>query len=303
RYTGTRGRVAYNTLFSHIGCITPLALSNHHRYMAMIGGRFLFYRVLPLTEIERTEGFNILWEAENRRTKCQTFRELSSGFLHRLLRQTPPIIKWTDGQKEIINNLASLLAHGRAVITTKRGEYKKEQEDKPLVYYEPSEVQIEEPFRAALQLRTLGEGLAWIHGRDYLTEHDLELLRRVVLSTMPMDRAGVLALFQQPEKLTEDGFLTRQLCKEGIGRSYNRANQLLTELCLVGLIQVVKKVEEEKEGPYFYEPLPRFDATIRRPTGPLDHIADLVEGERESLERNLDQESQDMEGTLTQNSP
>jgi len=256
-----------------------------------------------LTEIERTEGFNILWEAENRRTKCQTFRELSSGFLHRLLRQTPPIIKWTDGQKEIINNLASLLAHGRAVITTKRGEYKKEQEDKPLVYYEPSEVQIEEPFRAALQLRTLGEGLAWIHGRDYLTEHDLELLRRVVLSTMPMDRAGVLALFQKQEKLTEDGFLTRQLCKEGIGRSYNRANQLLTELCLVGLIQVVKKVEEEKEGPYFYEPLPRFDAIIRRPTGPLDHIADLVEGERESLERNLDQESQDMEGTLTQNSP
>jgi len=301
RYTGTRGRVAYNTLFSHIGCITPMALSNHHRYMAMIGGRFLFYRVLPLTEIERVEGFNILWEAENRSTKSKTFREISSGFLHLLLRQTPPMIKWTDEQKEIINNLASLLAHGRAVISTKKVEYQKEQEDKPLVYYEPSGVQIEEPFRAALQLRTLGQGLAWIHGRDYLTEHDLELLRRVVLSTMPVDRAGVLALFQQKEKLTEDGYLTRQLCSKGIGRSYNRANQLLTELGLVGLVQLAEKSAEEKEGPHFYKPLSCFDALIRRPTEPLDHISDLVEGE--SLERALEQESQGLEDTLTQNSP
>ncbi len=69
------------------------------------------------------------------------------------------------------------------------------------------------------------------------------------------------------------------------------------------LIQVVKKAEEEKEGPYFYKPFPHFDALIRRPTGPLDHIADLVEGERESSERNLEQESQGSEGSLTQNSP
>jgi len=60
RFTGTRGRVSYEPVFTHIGCITPLALSSHHRYMAMIGGRFLFYRVLPLTDNEKAEGFKII---------------------------------------------------------------------------------------------------------------------------------------------------------------------------------------------------------------------------------------------------
>jgi len=58
KYTGTRGRVAYESAFSHIGCITPLALSSHHRYMAMIGSRFLFYRTLPLTQKQQSEGFD-----------------------------------------------------------------------------------------------------------------------------------------------------------------------------------------------------------------------------------------------------
>jgi len=302
RFTGTRGRVAYNTLFSHIGCITPLALSNHHRYMAMIGGRFLFYRLNPLRENEREQGLKILWEDTRRKEKIQNFRRISSGFLHTLLNQTPPIIRETDKQKEEINGLAQLLAHGRAVITTKRGEYIKEGENKTVVYYEPEDVQIEEPFRAAMQLRTLGRSLAWIHGRDYLTEHDMELLRRVVLSTMPVDRASVLALFQEPERLTNEGALTRSLCCEGIERSYNRANQILTELYRLKILEM-DRGKEEKSEPNVYKPLACFDRLLRKPIEPLDHITDLVEEIQQDIggpkKSSQDEETSSLGGTPT----
>ena len=100
----------------------------------------------------------------------------------------------------------------------------------------------------------------------------MELVRRVVLSTMPVDRAEVLGLFQNPEYLTSEDALTRQLCKEGIGKSYGRAIQLLTELVQIG---VLEHGENTAKG-YLYRPVEKFNAIIRKSIKPLDHIADLV---------------------------
>jgi hypothetical protein len=276
RFTGTRGRVNYETIFSHIGCITPLALSSHHRYMATIGGRFLFYRILPLTEEEKAEGFKIISESDDERVKkIQRLRKLASGYLHNKLAEDLPVIRETKEQTQIINNLAILLARGRAVIRTKKVDYEKDGKVRP--YYETEEVQIEEPFRAALQLRTLGRSLAHVHSRNYITDHDLELLRRVVLSTMPVDRAEVLSLFQNPNFLSLDGALTRTLCADGIGKSRNRANQLLTELVRVGILQEEQKAGGSQEK--FYKPWPTLAECICCPVLPLDHILDIDIGE------------------------
>jgi hypothetical protein len=102
----------------------------------------------------------------------------------------PPKIIIASEQKRLINKFASLLARGRGVIRSARREFQNEK-GKPVVYYEIEETQIEEPFRAVHQLKTLAISLTFIHNRESVTEHELELLRRVVLSTMPVDRAAV----------------------------------------------------------------------------------------------------------------
>src|SRR5262249_19669257 len=62
RFTGTRGKVEYETQLTIVGCVTPLALARHHRYISEMGSRFLFYRLIPLNKQEREEGFQIIWE-------------------------------------------------------------------------------------------------------------------------------------------------------------------------------------------------------------------------------------------------
>jgi hypothetical protein len=50
--------------------------------------------------------------------------------------------------------------------------------------------------------------LAHVHGREEVTDHDMELVRRVVLSTLPLNRGSVLALFQDDRNLTNSAGLT-----------------------------------------------------------------------------------------------
>jgi hypothetical protein len=73
-----------------------------------------------------------------------------------------------------------------------------------MTVYDIVEIQREEPFRALSQLRVLAIALAIVHQRSEVTEHELELCRRVVLSSMPYDRSLILALFQNPAYLTQN---------------------------------------------------------------------------------------------------
>jgi len=307
KFTGTRGLVAYEAMFSHIGCITPLALSSHHRYMAMIGSRFLFYRTLPLTQKQQSEGLEKIWNTELRRETVERLRKLASGLLHELLSQEPPKFIESTQQREEINNFAQLLSRGRAVITTKKTTYENK-EGKQISSYEVDEIQTEEPFRAAMQLRSLGRALAWVHGRDRMTSHEIELLRRVVLSTMPVDRASVPALFQDMRNL-KPGYqgLTRKQCSEGIEKSYNRAIQLLIELQQVKILDMCQ-IKENNVDVNLYTPFPEFHSIIHHSVLPLDHSADLIEAvdvdkedaQNEEIE-NGDMENWDMENEEIEN--
>ena len=144
----------------------------------------------------------------------------------------------------------------------------------------------EEPFRATLQLKTLAQSLAFVHGRTKITDHEMEHLRRVVLSTMPVDRATVLALFRNSDELEEDETLTTKLCADGIGKSYGRAKQLLTELVHLEILELIKdeaevedeEEDEETEDKYKikkYRPREEFRDLIGKPVEPMDHISDL----------------------------
>jgi hypothetical protein len=82
KWTGTRGDVRYKARFSLIGCVTPLALSQHHRYMSMIGARFLSYRVAELNAQAVAEGFDRVWKCKGE-SKAQ-LRQLASAYAAQL---------------------------------------------------------------------------------------------------------------------------------------------------------------------------------------------------------------------------
>lgn len=272
KYTGTRGRVEYKAAFPLIGCVTPLALNQHQRYMASIGPRFLFYRLLPLTEKQVQEGFELSWQAGGRGKRLEELRRLVSAYGWQLYNNMPKLVPETPEQQTRLNELARFLSSGRAVALTDRYQERSE-EGKTFTVYENAGSQKEEPFRALQQLRGLGRSLACVHRRTQMTDHEMEMLRRVALSSMPPERADTLLLFQEGSRyLRSDGGLTRRKAAEGLTRSYNHAKRLLQELEGLGLIEAVGGGESQER---VYYPAGQFKRLITTPLLPLDHLLDL----------------------------
>ena len=263
--TGTVGLRRYQTCFSIIGCITPLALINHHRYMAKIGSRFLSYRVQPLNEEEREQGFELSWETSERSKKLQELRQLVEAHVDALFQSPIRLEPESQDQKVMLNRLAKLLARGRGTVSWRKTPWSSREID---------EVQIEEPFRALQQLRNLGRALTLTHGRQQITHHEMELLQRMVLGSIPADRDQVLALF-----CTSPEGLMAKACGEAIGKSSDRALQLLKELERLGLVSSSPGQPIGKgRPPDVYSPVPEFADLISMPIAPLDHILDLQPG-------------------------
>lgn len=252
--TGTLGLRTYATKFALIACITPLALSTHQRYLSVIGSRFLLYRHAPLTDQERAEGFGLIWDGRGRRGKVKELRRLVAEHVTALMAFGDEVDEETPLQRARIERLAELLAYGRAAVS-----------------WELVQVQREEPFRGVHQLRTLGRALARVHGRSRLTPHELELLRRVVLSSIPVDRVQVLELFPR-----YPGGLTASVCGAAIGKSEDRARQVLDELARLEL--VVAEIGSSGGGrpPAIYRPAEKFAELLSTPVATIDHLMDLA---------------------------
>jgi len=257
--TGTRGVVRHNSRFTIVGCVTPMTLHRHHRYMSTIGGRFLNYRGGELTEEETQEGFDLVLKTQDRKSKIEQLQHLVVEHMEDIL--TSPLQRSTESKEhqDMLRRLAQLLAQGRTVIRS----------EKVGGAYEPVDSQTEYPFRALHQLRTLGRGLARVHGRPAVTEHELELVRRVVLSSIPADGASILAQFcNHPE-----GF-TVKACAEGIRKSVQWTSQLLKEL---ETCRLIAKGPRTFTGT-LYHPAPDFLDLIVPPITPLDHALNLASG-------------------------
>jgi uncharacterized protein YlzI (FlbEa/FlbD family) len=223
--TGTVGVMTFKSTFAMVACVTPLALRKHHNYMSMIGGRFLVIRLLPLTDEERDSGFERAWDEQARKQTLPLLRKLLLEQVNSLAGQTNTLETENPEQQEELNRLALLLARGRGVILTEKTQEVNEYTGEERYGYEIADVQIEEPYRALEQLRTVGRALARIHGRARITDHELELLRRVVLSSVSPVRADALAVFRKhPSGATKETFM------EALGRSESGVSRLLKEM-------------------------------------------------------------------------
>lgn len=270
--TGTVGVTKYKSTFAMVACVTPQALRKHHNYMSMIGGRFLVIRLLPLTDDEREAGFDRVWDEEARRDNLPKLRVLLVEHVKSLLSEAVVVDTETPEQRDRLNKLALLLARGRGVILTEKIQELNEVTGEDRYSYEIADVQIEEPYRALEQLRTLGRALARIHGRNKITDHELELLRRIVLSSVSPIRGETLARFRR----CPSGLTFKALASD-LGRSETGAYRLLQELVALKLL-----VEDRAPTGWTYKPRPELADLISKEVEVLDHGQDLGEGQAHS---------------------
>ncbi|MBI3379662.1 hypothetical protein HY029_02835 [Candidatus Gottesmanbacteria bacterium] len=195
KYTPTRGYISYQSQFSHIGCITPVALNKHQKYLNIVGPRFMLYRLPPLDEKRRLDGFNIAWSVENRKKAISSCGELVKSYFENFLKMAPIHFVITNSEtKSILEQLAVVMARTRGIILTSKGSFTNEN-GKQVSYVEITDKQVEEPWRAFQQLRNLGICLSILNGRSAISVDEIRILKNVVRSSMPAERADILDYF------------------------------------------------------------------------------------------------------------
>ena len=234
--------------------------------MATIGGRFLVIRLLPLSDEERQEGFDRTWDEESRKQNLPKLRQLLLEHVKSILSHPASLEIETPEQQDQLNRLALLLARGRGVILTEKVKTMDEGTGEDRFYYEVAGVQIEEPYRALAQLRTLGRALARIHGRSRITDHEIELLRRVVLSSVSPVRGETMAIFKAfPLGITSQILATHLQVSETGARTY------LRELVALKLV-----TESRDATGWTYRPIPELAEFITKDVSVLHHGSDLL---------------------------
>lgn len=250
KHSPSRGTISYHSFFSILGCVTPQALNNHQRYVSQIGPRFLYYRVQASSREEVEQSFDILWSVGD----VQPGFALAQKYVSAYVTKTVASLSKTSLQREntdavrYINTLARFIARARGIVITRSAEFVNEKGDK-IQFYEPVEIQIEEPYRALQQLRVLGRSLCLILGHTSVGTRELQLLKDVAISSMPADRALLLSVVASENKLW-----SAKDVSDSLGISHRTALRQLDELVSlrvlrkqgqgVGLSNVYTVVEE-----------------------------------------------------------
>jgi hypothetical protein len=231
KFSPTRGLLSYASEFSHIGCVTPATLNVHQRYLNIIGPRFLFYRIPYLSTDRRQHGFTIAWSKQNRKQKLESIRERAVKYFDQLLQGNPSLVEITNTRiQQVLESLALLLTRARGIVITQRESFQNENGNN-ITYYEVLDRQIEEPWRALGQLKNLAACLVFIDSRLEVNEDDCQVLKTVVLSSMPAERADVLEFF------LDHDYVTAKNLTDVTGKSLRTCQRLLKELESVEIIK------------------------------------------------------------------
>ena len=133
--------------------------------------------------------------------------------------------------KEWFKSASEFMARARGTQITRSDTFKNESDEK-ITYYEVSDPQIEQPWRILNQLQSRGRTFAAVRGRTMVTKEEQEFLRPIILSSMPVDRAIVVA-----ELLKDNKLLVREIA-ERIDKSHKTVGRDLKELLTLGLLDV-----------------------------------------------------------------
>lgn len=255
KHSGARGTVKYEASFSHIGCVTPMGLNMRQRYMNMVGPRFLVVRVSELTEEQRDACFDIAW-ASDFTERVRAAAEISSRYVVALCEgirsyglQLQPV---SPEIRQQLNTLAELVARARGEVRTKTQQFETE-EGETKTFEEVEDIQREEPFRALHQLKALCRSLAVVRGKEEVGQQEFLTVKRVALSSMPVQRAEALSAFLAEPRITA------KEASDILGKNYKSIKRHLDQLHHLG---VLDKERDTDGKTWIYEPHPKFRSLI-----------------------------------------
>ena len=239
KHSPTRGTVRYKSNFSHVGCVTPQALDSRQKYMNMVGARFLFLRIPPLSEEDRATSMEqiMLDEEENGNADFESAKEIVSGYCLGISERMQKELKipFLDDSAKLIKIFAELVARARGTVIMNKVSFSDESGETHN-HYEPVDVQVEEPFRALKQLKKMAICLAVVAGRSEVGKTEIETLRRVVLSSMHVRRADILAVFEQGDEFTA------KEAAEKLNKNYKTVKRNFDELVALEILESEKGV-------------------------------------------------------------
>ena len=271
--------IEHRSRFALVGCVTPEAVARHQRHMAQIGSRFLVYRVPRLTPQQVEAGFDRLVGTGAGKALRDELRRLVLDHLreaHDAWRR----VRIPAEDEHMLRDLAVLVQRGRTPILWERTT-RSDDDGRVRTGHEPVLGTPEEPFRVYQQLCTLLRALTAVALRTTPTRRELEVVRRVALSSVLPDRAEVLdVLHRRPvvwrqtvtadldgerEELEVEWWgLTVPTCALGIRRDMDQVRNRLEEMVRIGLM--VKGPNRIKGGAgrpqTLYRPVPRFEGLM-----------------------------------------
>jgi len=242
--TGAQGHRGYSGdyKFVWLGATTPLR-NNFWNVAGKIGNRLFF---LNMSDKKRnSEDFlKIFIGDEAYEEKVKICRGATTNFLNNFFKKYPVRELSWDNKKDIfilksIINYAELLSKLRGSLVTwknneERGEY---QHTFPI---------IEEPPRAINALINFARGHALINGRNYLHSDDLELIKRICMSSMPYDRHKFLQLI-----LKHEGRLTTAVVEQELNCSQDVALRTMKSFQVLGIVDI-KNISLGDGHPMYY---------------------------------------------------
>lgn len=264
KHSPVRGTIEYHAFFSLLCCVTPQALNRHQRYMNQIGPRFLFYRVPASIEEEVNKGLEVLWSSEDSRSRVREAQEKVSSYCN-YIEESISEKRLEKESKEVIsylNNLAKFIARARGMVLTRNAEFVNK-EGETISFYEPVEIQIEDPYRALLQLRVLARSLATVKGKSSVAFSEMDLVKQVALSSMPADRSLLLSVIAREHK-----DWTAKEIADDLGISHKTALRQLDELVS---LKVVVKSEGGLGLAHIYRIIPVFESLLYSSTEFMSH--------------------------------
>lgn len=239
KHSSRRGTISYSSQFSHLGCITPATLNKNHNYLNMIGNRFLSYTVPETTTEEDEKSFEAIFSKDDRSKRSKMEAETAavvSDYLDQLNKADLSSIKpLSDCAKDFLKVASRFVARSRGIVILQLTSFTNK-ENKEVNFYEALDVQIEKPWRAVQQLMELAQYLALVNGRDEVGLKELEIVKEVVLCSMPADRAQAIKVLRN----LPDGEITGQKLSEQFEKSDRTARRLLDELSFLGIVRKKK---------------------------------------------------------------
>ena len=126
------------------------------------------------------------------------------------------------------------MSNCRGIVLLQSATFKNE-EGEEIKYYEVSDVQIEEPWRAVQQIILLAQHLAFVVGKDEVTIEELSIIKEVVISSMPADRSQALRTIKE-----QSGTITAKQLSDFSDRSIKTSRRLLDELTALKVLEKIK---------------------------------------------------------------